>query len=81
MTFGASATAGRRLDLLALAAVVLAAVAMAFGLPPRPLPTDSFLMIDYGLNTRQASTIHWPARFAETNARRASNTPSAVPER
>lgn len=57
MTFGASATAGRRLDLLALAAVVLAAVAMAFGLPPRPLPTDSFLMIDYGLNTRQASTI------------------------
>lgn len=57
MTFAIGATRGSRLDLLALAAVVLAAAAMAFGLPPRPLPTDSFLMIDYGLNTRQALTI------------------------
>lgn len=54
--------------------MLLAAVAMALGLPPKPLPTDSFLMVDYGLNTRQAATIQemaagsrpisWPEHYA-----------------
>ncbi|MCC7047900.1 MAG: DUF2029 domain-containing protein [Alphaproteobacteria bacterium] len=57
MTLATGATRGSRLDQLAVVAVVLAAAMMAFGLPPRPQPTDSFLMIDYGLNTRQALTV------------------------
>ncbi|MBL8705744.1 MAG: DUF2029 domain-containing protein [Rhodospirillales bacterium] len=74
MTFAVSPTIGRALDALALLAVLLAAVAMALGLPPKPLPTDSFLMVDYGLNTRQAVTIQqlaaaggsvtWPEHYA-----------------
>ncbi len=74
MTFAVSPPFGRALDALALLAVLLAAVAMALGLPPRPLPADSFLMVDYGLNTRQAVTIQqmaasagpiaWPEHYA-----------------
>lgn len=74
MTFAVSPTLGRTLDALALLAVLLAAIAMALGLPPQPLPTDSFLMVDYGLNTRQAVTIQqmaasgaavtWPEHYA-----------------
>jgi len=74
LTFAVSPTLGRALDALALLAVLLAAVAMALGLPPKPLPTDSFLMVDYGLNTRQAETIlematgarpiAWPEHYA-----------------
>lgn len=74
MTFAVSPTLGRTLDALALLAVLLAATAMALGLPPKPLPADSFLMVDYGLNTRQAVTIRqmaasgspvtWPEHYA-----------------
>lgn len=74
MTFAVSPTLGRSLDALALLAVLLAAIAMALGLPPKPLPADSFLMVDYGLNTRQAVTIQgmaagggpmtWPEHYA-----------------
>ncbi len=71
MSFAVSPPIGRALDALALLAVLLAAVAMALGLPPKPLPTDSFLMVDYGLNTRQAVTIQQMA---------ASGNPVAWPE-
>lgn len=74
MSFAVPPALGRTIDALALLAVLLAAIAMATGLPPRPLPTDSFLMVDYGLNTRQAVTIQqmaasgaamaWPEHYA-----------------
>jgi hypothetical protein len=74
LSFAVSPPLGRTIDALALLAVLLAAVAMALGLPPKPLPTNSFLMVDYGLNTRQAVTIQqmaaagtavtWPEHYA-----------------
>lgn len=47
----------RLVDFLAVLAVTLAAAAMALGFPPKPLPVDSFQMVDYGLNTRQAVNV------------------------
>lgn len=74
MTADWAAARLRTVDLLAVGAVLLAALAWGFGLPPKALPTESFQMVDYGLNTRQAVTIRqmavaggpidWPEHFA-----------------